>query len=189
MMKEYNVQVKVRNNYLLQMMRERGYETAAELSRATGVSPSDIGDFLNLKEAAIGKYGVRKPVFRICEILGCEPEDIFPKDHLYTPLQKNKAEVLLGLDDIKGLVSPTHAESLTESLERSGAINDAMEELTTRERSVLEMRHGFDGPTKTLKEIANELGLSGTRIRDIEQKALRKLRHPKWAPALQEYAQ
>ncbi|MBW3578239.1 MAG: sigma-70 family RNA polymerase sigma factor [Actinobacteria bacterium] len=55
----------------------------------------------------------------------------------------------------------------------------ALTGLTERERAILELRYGFvDGDTRTLDEIAQEYGLSRERIRQLEQEALAKLRHP-----------
>ena len=47
-----------------------------------------------------------------------------------------------------------------------------------REKSVLAMRFGFDAPPCTLTEVGKELRVTGERIRQIEARALRKLRHP-----------
>ena len=51
--------------------------------------------------------------------------------------------------------------------------------LTPRERMVLEMRFGLkDGMARTLEEVGQEFGVTRERIRQIEAKALRKLKHP-----------
>ena len=61
----------------------------------------------------------------------------------------------------------------------SYAIRDVLEELTEREANVLKYRYGFiDGRTRTLEEIGQMFGVTRERIRQIESKALRKLRHP-----------
>lgn len=61
----------------------------------------------------------------------------------------------------------------------SYAIRDVLEELTEREANVLKYRYGFiDGKSRTLEEIGQMFGVTRERIRQIESKALRKLRHP-----------
>ena len=50
--------------------------------------------------------------------------------------------------------------------------------LSYRERTILRMRFGLDGPAKTLQEVGNDLGVTGTRIREIEAMAMRKLQQP-----------
>jgi RNA polymerase primary sigma factor len=58
-------------------------------------------------------------------------------------------------------------------------IHDVLDALSERERAVLEMRYGLlDGRTHTLEEVGKAFGVTRERIRQIESKALRKLRHP-----------
>jgi RNA polymerase primary sigma factor len=60
--------------------------------------------------------------------------------------------------------------------------------LTDREREVLEMRFGLlDGKDHTLEEVGRRFGVTRERIRQIEAKALRKLRHPSRSKALRDY--
>ena len=65
----------------------------------------------------------------------------------------------------------------------------ALKTLTERERTVICMRFGlFDGREWTLEEVGESFLVTRERIRQIEAKALRKLRHPARARYLQEYA-
>ena len=60
--------------------------------------------------------------------------------------------------------------------------------LNDREREVLEMRFGFrDGKTHTLEEVGKSFGVTRERVRQIEAKALRKLRHPHHSRRLRDY--
>ena len=62
-MKDYRVEVKVKNNYLFRLMQSYGLNNAAELSRASGVAQGTIGKVLNLKAPALTKKGeVTAPV-------------------------------------------------------------------------------------------------------------------------------
>ncbi len=59
------------------------------------------------------------------------------------------------------------------------AVNKAMGTLTERERGVLELRYGLvDGTSRTLEEVGRKYGVTRERIRQIEAKAIRKLKHP-----------
>ena len=60
--------------------------------------------------------------------------------------------------------------------------------LTARERRVLQLRFGLeDGRARTLEEVGKEFGVTRERIRQIEAKALRKLRHPSRSKKLKDY--
>jgi RNA polymerase primary sigma factor len=63
-----------------------------------------------------------------------------------------------------------------------------LEELTEREKEVLRLRFGLeDGHPYTLEEVGRRFGVTRERIRQIEAKALRKLRHPSRSKKLRDY--
>ena len=63
-----------------------------------------------------------------------------------------------------------------------------MDTLTPREKKVLELRFGIlDGRTRTLEEVGKEFNVTRERIRQIEAKALRKLRHPSRSKRLRDF--
>lgn len=67
-------------------------------------------------------------------------------------------------------------------------LDEVMESLTDREKRVLELRFGIeDGRSRTLEEVGKEFGVTRERIRQIEAKALRKLRHPSRSKMLKDY--
>ncbi len=69
-----------------------------------------------------------------------------------------------------------------------GHIGEVLETLNPRERKVLELRFGLkDGRSRTLEEVGKEFGVTRERIRQIEAKALRKLRHPSRSKRLRDY--
>ncbi|MBI2414780.1 RNA polymerase sigma factor RpoD [candidate division WWE3 bacterium] len=69
-----------------------------------------------------------------------------------------------------------------------GHLDTVLETLNERERRVLELRFGLrDGRTRTLEEVGKEFGVTRERIRQIEAKALRKLRHPSRSKKLRDY--
>jgi len=65
---------------------------------------------------------------------------------------------------------------------------DVLASLAPRERKVLELRFGLeDGRSRTLEEVGREFRVTRERIRQIEAKALRKLRHPSRSKKLKDY--
>lgn len=67
-------------------------------------------------------------------------------------------------------------------------MNHAMRTLTKRQKRVIQLRFGLeDGRSRTLKEIGEEFNVTGERIREIEAKALRLLRHPKLSRPLRDF--
>ena len=67
-------------------------------------------------------------------------------------------------------------------------LSDVLSTLTPREKRVLEMRFGLlDGRNRTLEEVGQDFGVTRERIRQIEAKALRKLRHPSRSKKLKDY--
>ena len=67
-------------------------------------------------------------------------------------------------------------------------ISEVLDTLTERERNVLKLRFGLDnGRGRTLEEVGREFNVTRERIRQIEAKALRKLRHPSRSKKLRDY--
>jgi len=67
------------------------------------------------------------------------------------------------------------------------AIDSTFAALTPREREVLLLRNGFYGKVLTLEEVGQRYGVTRERIRQIETKAIKKLRHPSRARKLKDY--
>jgi RNA polymerase primary sigma factor len=83
--------------------------------------------------------------------------------------------------------SPTPIQSVYETMLRE-KINEVLESLSPRESRILRLRFGLDdGNIYTLEEVGEKFGLTRERIRQIEGKALRRLRHPLRARQLKEY--
>ena len=83
--------------------------------------------------------------------------------------------------------SPAPAEAASYTLLKE-QLNDVLKTLTPREEEVLRLRFGLDdGRTRTLEEVGEKFQITRERIRQIEAKALRKLRHPSRSKKLRAY--
>jgi RNA polymerase primary sigma factor len=90
-------------------------------------------------------------------------------------------------DFIEDETMPQPLELASQELLKS-QISDALEKLTERERKIIVLRFGLeDGRFRTLEEVGREFGITRERIRQIEAKALRKLRHPSYSRKLRGY--
>lgn len=179
-MSDYRVEVRVRNANILRLMEERGIKTVSELCRNAQTCNATFGDVINLKKAPVDRKGEWIPsVLKVCEYLFVMPTDLFSQEQM-TPLKTNKGTVDLGFEDISRMLDdPTQDPSLRlERQDITGAVGTILEELTERERKIINLRFGIDGKEHSLLEVANIFGVTRERVRQIEGKALRKLRHP-----------
>jgi len=104
---------------------------------------------------------------------------------LQTPIGEEEDSQLGDFIEDQSTPGPSDAASFQLLKEQ---INDVLHTLTDRERRVLQLRFGLDdGRSRTLEEVGWEFGVTLERIRQIEAKALRKLRHPTLSRRLKDY--
>ncbi len=90
-------------------------------------------------------------------------------------------------DFIEDTDSPSPSETASYSLLRE-QLDAVLDTLTSREKEVIRLRFGLDdGRTRTLEEVGRQFRITRERIRQIEAKALRKLRHPSRSKTLKDY--
>ena len=90
-------------------------------------------------------------------------------------------------DFIEDREAPAPEDAVSESLMRE-QLREALAGLGERERQVLRLRYGLDGgDPQTLDQVGKVFGVSRERIRQIEAKAIRKLRQPAWSAKLRDY--
>ncbi len=132
-------------------------------------SPEEIGEDMDLSPE------------KVREILKIAQEPV----SLETPIGEEDDSHLGDFIEDQDATSPSeHAayELLKEQLE------DVLDTLTDREENVLRLRFGLDdGRTRTLEEVGKVFGVTRERIRQIEAKALRKLRHPSRSKRLKDF--
>ena len=121
------------------------------------------------------------PVERVREILKMSQEPV----SLETPIGEEE-DSHLG-DFIQDDNVPVPAEAAAQTLLKE-QLDEVLDTLTEREQKVLRLRFGMnDGRARTLEEVGKEFDVTRERIRQIEAKALRKLRHPSRSRKLRDY--
>jgi len=142
-----------------QLLQDLGREpTLDEVSREMGMSPD-----------------------RVSEIYRIAPEPL----SLETPIGEEEDSHLADFIEDQEAISPSEAASNMILREK---IEETLNKLTPREREVLKMRFGLDdGYSRTLEEVGRHFKVTRERIRQIEAKALKKLRHPSRSKRLREY--
>jgi RNA polymerase primary sigma factor len=121
------------------------------------------------------------PVERVSEIIRIAPEPL----SLETPIGEEEDSHLADFIQDQETISPDDAASHQLLRER---IVEVLSELSPRERDVLRMRFGLDdGYPRTLEEVGRHFQVTRERIRQIEAKAIKKLRHAKRRKKLEEY--
>lgn len=120
-------------------------------------------------------------VERVREIMKIAQEPV----SLETPIGEEEDSHLGDFIEDHDAPAPADAASFTLLREQ---LEEVLETLTLREKKVLELRFGLeDGRSRTLEEVGQHFGVTRERIRQIEAKALRKLRHPSRSKRLKDF--
>ena len=118
---------------------------------------------------------------RVKEILKISQEPV----SLETPIGEEEDSHLGDFIEDRNTVAPAEAASYQLLKEQ---VDDVLETLSSRESEVLSLRFGLeDGRQRTLEEVGRTFGVTRERIRQIEAKALRKLRHPTRSKKLRDF--
>lgn len=121
------------------------------------------------------------PVEKVREILRVSQEPV----SLETPIGEEEDSHLGDFIPDDDALAPADAASMLLLKEQ---LNEVLKTLTLREAKVLSLRFGLeDGHPRTLEEVGSEFGVTRERIRQIEAKALRKLRHPSRSKKLKDF--
>jgi len=184
--KDFEITFRVKNN-LIKKRRESLGLTARQLAKQSGVGYALVLDYEALRKSPLKKVKVRSEIVRawndsarkLATFFGVEPEELWTDAVLEVRkpvlVSEVSAERLLDAASFQAVLEPVKTpEELLTNFEPSPFLEKALCRLTGREREVIKMR--FDVGL-TLEQAGEHYDLSRERIRGIEAKALRKLRH------------
>ena len=153
-------------------------ETINKTLRMTRQLLQELGREPTPEEVA-DRLGV--PVSRVREVLKISRDPV----SLDTPIGEEDDSHLGDFIEDDTVMSPADSAAFSMLREELGT---ALESLTERERQVIKLRFGLeDGRARTLEEVGKEFNVTRERIRQIEAKALRKLRHPTRSKRLRDF--
>lgn len=149
------------------------YQVSKQMERELPIESEIVQEEIKRRE--------RFALERVREIIKIAQEPI----SLETPIGEEEDSHLGDFIEDSEAVAPAEAAS---SLLLKEKMEDVLQNLTHREKKVLQLRFGLeDGRPRTLEEVGQEFGVTRERIRQIEAKALRKLRHPTRSRWLKDY--
>jgi RNA polymerase primary sigma factor len=153
-------------------------ETINKLTRTSRSLVQELGREPNAEEIA---KRMDMPVSKVRKIMKIAQEPI----SLETPIGEEEDSHLGDFIEDRGVLSPIDAVLVSNLQDQTRRV---LKSLTPREEQVLKMRFGVgDGSEHTLEEVGRSFNVTRERIRQIESKALRKLRHPSRAKKLKPF--
>ena len=138
--------------------------------------------YINLTRSPLTPDGLlRECAWNLCDFLNASPSDLW-SDAQLQPLETNHSSIDLDADSVQALACGTESADplrLASHAQAGRIIQDALDTLTPREADVIRERF-FVG--SSLDEVAEKIDVTRERVRQIEGKALRKLRHESRIP-------
>ena len=179
--KDYRVTVKVRNNRIIKAIELSGGSLGGKWCEANGLCYGAINNLVNMTASPLGASGyLSAQAKKLCDVLGAFPDDLWAPEQL-RPLEINYSTLEMSHEQVMALLPSEQASYLEDfdKFELAPFVLEKLKTLSENEQEVLMLRFGIGGgPEHTLEEIAVKRGVSRERIREIEGKAMRKLRHP-----------
>ncbi len=183
------------STYATWWIRQSITRAIADQARTIRV-PVHMVETINRKTRAtrvlLQKLGREPTMEEIAEEMGVSVEKVFEIQRialdpvsLETPIGEEDDTHLGDFIEDENAIAPT--TQVANSLLKEKLIN-VLSSLTPREEKVIRLRYGLDdGKPKTLEEVGKEFNVTRERIRQIEAKALRKLRHPKRSTQIKDF--
>tara|TARA_R110000796_G_scaffold9608_5_gene32709 strand:+ start:195 stop:866 length:672 start_codon:yes stop_codon:yes gene_type:complete len=194
---EYRVRVTIRNNLILTAIENAGYKNISAFCKGSDIPPTTLNALIAMKVPPLMSSGeFSKPAKSLMEALCALPTELWTSEQLTMKLKRNTSEMALNLSGMQSALG-IHADEamllLTQSPEEvldakdvATLIEETLNTITPKEAKVLRMRFGIGCEEHTLEEVGACLDVGKERVRQIEAKAMRKLKHPSRSESLEQ---
>jgi len=186
----YLVKVSIRNNLIIKAIHKAGYRNVSQFCEQNGMGKTQLTSLISLKTPPLTQDGeFRETAKSLMGHLCALPTDLWTTEQLTMELRRNTSTKEVDLNAMVAALGMNSEEALhliegpspekeLEDKEAAEVVNEMLDTLTPREAKVLRMRFGIDCSEHTLEEAGRVLDVTKERIRQIEAKAMRKMKHP-----------
>lgn len=187
---EYRIKVTVRNNLILNAIENAGYKSVSEFCRAVGLPKTALTELIAMRKPPLNQSGeFSENAKALMEELCALPTDLWTTEQLTLKLKRNTAQrdvssegmrAALGMhaEEMLELMKPDDPDEAVLKQEMVSVVEEQLESLSPRQALILRMRYGIGCEEHTFEEIGDKFELTRERVRQIEAKALRLLKHP-----------
>jgi RNA polymerase sigma factor (sigma-70 family) len=186
----YLVKISIRNNLIIKAIHRAGYRNVSQFCEQNGMGKTQLTSLISLKTPPLTQDGeFRDSAKALMEHLCALPTDLWTTEQLTMELRRNTstkevdlnamvAALGMNTEEALHLIDGSSPDKELEGKETTEVVNEMLETLTPREARVLRMRFGIGCNEHTLEEAGQVLDVTKERIRQIEVKAMRKMKHP-----------
>lgn len=197
-MKEYIIQSRIKNNLLYKEVFNN-FKSLKKASQVIGIPETEMCLFINMKRSAykLNKnrtaFQERESVRKICFFFNKTPEQLFPENQLYNRAKKTIINHEVSQQELKciDLINPNEKIYFLEDIESKKQLrkltDEALGKIPEREAKIIKLRFGLEGTAYNLREIGEIMGISDQRVRQLESRALLRLKHPKNSTVLKPF--
>ena len=186
----YLIKVSIRNNLIIKAIHKAGYKSVSQFCEQNGMAKTALTSLISLRTPPLMSNGeFRTSAKFLMETLCALPTELWTTEQLTMELKRNTSTKEVDLNAVVAALGMNSDEALQlidesspikdlEDKEMSGVIADVLNTLNAQEQKVLRMRFGIGCKEHTLEEIGVKFDVTKERIRQIEAKALRKMKKP-----------
>lgn len=186
----YLVKVSIRNNLIIKAIHKAGYRNVSQFCEQNGMAKTQLTELISFRTPPLTKEGeFREPAKKLMEGLCALPTELWTAEQLTMELKRNTSTKEVNLDAMLSvlginaeealqMIEPPKPDEVLEEKEKAEVVSEMLDLLTPKEARILRMRFGIGCDEHTLEEVGKKLDVTSERIRQMEAKALRKIKHP-----------